>query len=303
MLAAHTILLLALGQVLEPTPQDQGIQVTHDYCADLVDMAPAAPADQCAWPEYLKVIVALGCIPDEIADTPKPGNAGWAPIEEYLKSHGPALEQLRRATQIPVLGYPLSMSIDPQLLALRFCPKYDCHPEDPKPQEKPPRVSELAYPYIGKFRGFTRLLSCDVQFAITLKDGDRVGQDLDALLGLSRQVCDHDTDIADIVSMSITNTALNLINQVLADAPGLIPDAHLRGLLAGLAQSPLQGRTRPRVNYARCEILDFLQRAYSDDGAGDGHLTMQGVREYDQIARRRRPCFKRTCSRICSTAT
>ena len=49
-----------------PTPADEGVAVTHDYCRELAELAHQAPPEQRAWPRYLETLVALGCVPDEL---------------------------------------------------------------------------------------------------------------------------------------------------------------------------------------------------------------------------------------------
>jgi hypothetical protein len=283
MLPVAAVVALQLGQVPFPTPADEGIRIGHDYVADLIAMAPSVPRGERAWNKYLVPYGALRCMPDEVAGMPKPGDARWERAADYCRQNRKWFAQIRAAASMPAMGYPLSTKSDPDALALPPCP--DAEPEAPDPPPMaPPRVSELKYQFAGAARSLTRLLWCDAMLAVTEKDGATVGADLRAMMGLSRHAAEHANSMTEGISIAIAEVMFKALRYVLETDPGLLSQTDLNGLSDDLVQYPAGGRIRPSLDFERAMLLDELQRAYADDGKGDGRLTANGIRELDQMS-------------------
>jgi hypothetical protein len=287
--------------VSEPTAKAQGIRVERDYGAEFVALAPKVPEGERAWPVYLRAYEIMGWMPEEVADMPRLGSDGWAVASEYMKPRLEAIALIRRAAAMERLGYPLSTEFDPAHTAVVDAIRppetmeegaVDEEQEEitkeevgvRREEEGPARVFELRFGYLGPMRAMTRALWMDLALAMEVGDGARVARDIEAMLGVSRHVCEYPMEIADHVSCAVVDVALNAVEWVLAEKPQLLSGPDTTRIMRMLETAPMEGRVRPRMEFTRYEVLDVLQRGFSDDGKGDGTLKLEAIKELDLIA-------------------
>jgi hypothetical protein len=278
---AAVVAATQLSQIL-PTPGDEGIRVAHDYVADLAALAPVVPPEQRAWEKYVRPYGVIRCAPDEIFDMPKPGDPGWERASAYCREHRKELDEARQAAAMPFLGFPLSTQTQPLLLQLAPCPNSEPIEPDPAPQT-PPRVFDLNYGYGGIMRSLTRFFRCDARIALQQKDGRLLVVNISAMLGLARHAEEHANSEAECLSIAIVQVAADTLGEALESQPEVLSTDDLRRLKDEFAAFPPGGRVRLRLDFDRALILDELQRTYSDDGKGDGRLTVNGIREVDAL--------------------
>lgn len=120
------------------------------------------------------------------------------------------------------------------------------------------------------------LFAWDAMLAAEGGDGDRVVADIEAMLGVAWQTGrPGSTLIEQLVAADITRKALEAAGTVLRREPAVLTDEHLQRLAHRLVAqdvAPIMSLALERLGFQ-----DILQRLYTDDGQGDGHITPQGL--------------------------
>ena len=121
------------------------------------------------------------------------------------------------------------------------------------------------------------MLSLDARRAAELHDGGRVEADLMAMLGLGRQL--HDSDgilISQLVGLGVDRLAVQQLKRVLSEHADVLTDAQLTGF-AHLLARPQVAADLIDTHGERYFFNDIIQRLYTDDGHGDGRMTLSGA--------------------------
>lgn len=262
-----------------------------DYVAKLNTAADAVRQADRAWPIYRKAWIE-GKIWDlkfdEVMNADnqlvQPGEAGWEKVAGFLAEHAVLVEAARRGGAMPGLGLNAGFSRDytgDDRLAL-YGPDTD-QSERQARKGSPSSLLDgavigMLLPNLGHMRNVSQLLKLDMQLAATQGDGERIVADYRALLGLARQAREVPTLVNQLVAIGIANQAdLSLVglldrNVTALTAEQLAELAHLTARVSALCRIDLDGE--------QAFLDDFIQRLYSDDGHGDGHVTYQGVRMF-----------------------
>ncbi|MBL8761433.1 MAG: hypothetical protein JNL50_09045, partial [Phycisphaerae bacterium] len=260
--------------------------IARNYLDELNAPIEALPDSDRAWPLYREAYLALPTLPKDLAkDFPdiEPSDTRWPLALDYLAACAKPLDLVRRASSKPTLGRPLTtvtdieLEIHTQVRAginpgeARKSAEQAAHAAASDPN--PPLIGILL-PHLGHGRHFARILSLDARAAAHAGDAARVVNDLEAMFRLSAHMSDNAFLIGGLVELAIHAQAQQTLAQVLNESPSLFSDEQLAALAHLVARSPspisFQG-----------ELLGFddsLQRIYSDDANGDGHLTADGAR-------------------------
>ena len=205
-----------------------------------------------------------------------PGDPLWPEAIAYLDRNEPVVEMLWRATSRPFAGFRLSLR--PHLQAAP-----DAGPEiDPALAANPP-VLDLVLDSLGPYRSFARLLSVDARATAESGDARRCTEDLTAMLGLARHAEEHETLIADLVSLAILDLAATSLGDIQTHHPDLLRREHLSTLLTAF-QKYRGGRIRADLAPEEDFLADVTQRLYTDNGSGGGRMCAAGSRQLDRIA-------------------
>jgi hypothetical protein len=128
------------------------------------------------------------------------------------------------------------------------------------------------------------LLVADACVAAGAGDGQRVVDDHTALLALSEQLQQPNSFLVDqLISLAIFGSALENLDRLLADSADCLTDDQLRALAHRIA-AYRGGDITVDFTAERALFDDILQRAYTDDGHGDGRLTAQGLNIVGNLA-------------------
>jgi hypothetical protein len=137
-------------------------------------------------------------------------------------------------------------------------------------------VLDISLPHMGAMRHLARALGMDARAAAVAGDGARALADLEAMLGLAGHAREAPVLICDLVSVAIYALAADVTGRIIAERPGVLDDGQLRRLSERFGS--FAGGTFPlRLDSESAFIEDFLQRAYTDDGNGDGRFCWKGV--------------------------
>jgi hypothetical protein len=246
--------------------------IARNYMREMNAPVLAVPADQRAWPVYLRALREFAPIPEDIRalDTPRsPDDPGWERSSAWLRGHERGLELIREAAARPALGYVFSHDLDPALVEIMKIntPGYQ-HP--PASDNDNPLVLGILLPHLGELRKMTRWLGADAAAAAPSGDRARFLADIDAMLGMSDQCLPGPYMISSLVGVAIHEFARSTV-QTHALREGFLSDDDLRLLAHRLVAGP---RQRPGIDIAaeRIMIDDIVQRFYTDDGGGDGRF-------------------------------
>jgi hypothetical protein len=242
--------------------------ITRDYLAELNAPAAALAPQEKAWPLYREAILALRDV-DDPAREARPGFHGWTELTASVEAHAPALAMVREAAARPGLGYVAGFAIDEADRAV--------WPGIPvEAQAAPAGLISVLLPYLAEVQKLVRLLAADMHRAAAAGDGEIAAGDFAAAIGMSRQVRVPSTLIGELVSLAVVSKALDTLSEVIALHPEAFTDAGLRRLAHEVAALH-HDRLRVRLDGERAWFGDFLQRVYTDDGDGDGHVTAAGL--------------------------
>lgn len=274
--------VMAAAIIAQPLPSPQGpapsyeVKITRNFAAEYNARVLAVPEAQRAWPRYREATELLAddfkqFDPDALAT---PGDEQWPALVEFTKKHAAAIEQIRRASELPALGYITTDASDED--AMRGT-------ADVAPRGNP-RVNELKFYAIGRCRMIVRVLRADAIVARERREGARVADDLLSMLRVGNHVFGQPMVVAGPVGFAVLTNWCDLFLDTVARCPELFEEADLRAIFVALEGFAGGGLLRMPVAPMRDEILDFVQRAYTDDGAGDGRMTDAGVAELDRLA-------------------
>jgi hypothetical protein len=236
------------------------------------------PQDERAWPLYRDALAILRerTRPGESREGDpdiKPGGKRWPAQLEWLARQADALELARRGGERPALGFvfgPDGSGYDPVL----YPP--DKPVPDPARQRDQP-LHNVLVPHLNGLRQLANTLASDARAAREQRDGARLVRDLLAINGMGRQLAREPFLLSDLVAIGIRNAASEQTALAVAAAPDLFSDADLAALAHRLSDVRRVDELFD-LSGERDAFADVVQRAYTDDGAGGGRMTPEGLR-------------------------
>jgi hypothetical protein len=249
-----------------------------NYIASVNQTIEKTPLANRAWPIYRRALIGLGHVARGPILTPKfdaqPGMREWPGLLGTVTRHQKELELIRQGASKPTLGFLLG-------------PKGSVYDEALWPDKKPPAVDPVSgqevqiveLPPLQTMRDLAGLLRADAVLAREARDGKRLLQDLNALLGLSHQMGEDAPLLSALVALTIYDTALGQIELTLRQDPGLIGSEDWIAL-AHRISGPKVAADMITIHMERMAFQDRLQRSFTDDGSGDGRLTPEGVKYF-----------------------
>ncbi|HEV8379883.1 MAG TPA: hypothetical protein VGP99_13615 [Tepidisphaeraceae bacterium] len=247
-----------------------------NYVALMNQPRLSVPEAQRAWPLYRQALLQFGEREkkeavdrlNQVFDA-RPGGPDWEKVGPWLTAHQKVIELARAGAQRPIVGFILGRhgSIDdPQL--------YPGLAQSMSPEEG--FVVAILLPHLSDLRLLASALVTDARFARQQGDAARVIGDIEALLKMSQQVHrDSGFVVVDLVALSIWEIGMQTVEDALLDEKLKLKDADSQKL-AHLLSKPKVAADLVSFAGERMMVLDVIQRCYTDDGDGDGHLTMQG---------------------------
>ena len=244
------------------------------------------PEDQRAWPLYREAMLALGATVagqyrfHELAQV-MAGEARWDEKVTWLGEHQDALSIVRRASQRQALGFVLGpggsqddVQLWPNLTG--DGPRLHIDAKVPGADTIGDPVITVVIPYVNELLILGNLLADDASVSRERGDARRLLGDVEAMLGMARQLAQADGFIyTDFIGISVATKALNQIEQTLVERPELLQNPDLQRLAHMLAR-PDTAATLVRLD--RVAFRDAIQRLYTDDGHGSGRLTPDGLK-------------------------
>ena len=256
-----------------------------NYVEVLNEPTRQAPADQRAWPLYREALLGMsvrgGDAPDEtrlLVDA-RPGDERWPETVEWLAAHREQIELARRAAERPALGFvigPGGSHVDPAMWPGQTDDMY-VPPGGGADDENGQLLLSVLLPHLLELRTVASALAADAVLARQAGDRERWSRDVAAIHGIARQVRGEPFTVSQLVALGLRGLALEEIDATLSEAPQTLRDEDLGRLAHALAGPDVAGDLLD-LRGERMLFHDLVQRAYTDDGDGDGRLTPEGLR-------------------------
>jgi hypothetical protein len=263
------IAVIALWVVLFVRLYSGSVKINRNTLAEFNAPALAIPEEQRAWPIYRRAALSTNRWPviGEANETPR--GRRWAEARAFVESSGEAVRLYRLAASTPDVGVIFSTRADAELEnRWRTTPSPI---ELPPPSENPPAIGILL-PQASVLREGARLLAIDAFIAAETGDAQRVVDDLAAMLSIARHERQMPFLITELCGIAILARTCKTLDTLLIDYPDLLSDVQLHDLAHRIGGLFGGGRVRIRLSVERPFFMDMLQRMYTDDGRGDGHL-------------------------------
>ncbi|MBQ72872.1 MAG: hypothetical protein CMJ67_08200, partial [Planctomycetaceae bacterium] len=137
-------------------------------------------------------------------------------------------------------------------------------------------VLSMPLPHLATVRAAARLLDADARQAIQDGDATRAIEDFQAMLDYGQMVREPSVLLTQLVGAATDQLVFQSILDGIATAPGAFTDEDLESAVAML-EGLGDARFIIDLEGERLFFEDLSQRIYTDDGDGDGRLTLQGI--------------------------
>lgn len=246
-------------------------KLARDYLAELNAPVLAMPEEQRAWPLYREALLDVGDVPRH--DALHPGDEQWPELAAFAEKHAAAIPVLHEAAQKPHLGrlhwageHELDLpdaegNLRDESVALRQSSDADV-----------PFIA-VALPELRYLRKAAQMLLIDAQLAAQAGDGERVCENLESVLRVAEHAAETPALISDLVTLAISSQHSDVVCRLLHEHGEVFRDEQLVRISHELAGFRGGGRLRVSFEGERWTFEDIIQRLYTDDGAGNGHLT------------------------------
>lgn len=257
----------------------------RNYAAELSAEISRIPPEDRAYDMYIDAYASMDDPPRSIETAwphLAPDHPAYSDALKYIEENRESIALMRAATARGYLGAPVSDAMDPRLVdrTNRITPSAAM--EHQVPSENPAMLSWML-PHMGQMRAFARILTFEAHRAAFAGDADATFACLRDMAGLARHAGEQEFLIARLVGMAILVLDLRTTAEIVHGHPDLLSDDQLRDLAHQFSSS--QERTLSfSLAGERAMFHDLVQRLYTDNGRGGGHITDEGVRLFTAIA-------------------
>jgi hypothetical protein len=227
-----------------------------------VNAARRADEADCAWPIYREAIVKMVGLPGAYYSWQhvRPGDADWDHFASHIELNQPPIKLALAAAKKPRLGAYLNEAA-----------------------QESDWIS-LGMDYVVQFKVLHRFLLADARVAAVEGQADRAWEDIAAAISMAQHLQQPKSmPVEQLTASEIFRSALLVTGGILADEPELFSPEQLRDL-AHVIAAYCDGQNSFATDQQNLQFADFLQRAYTDNGRGDGSITPEGLRRLERSA-------------------
>jgi hypothetical protein len=254
--------------------------VSRNFTAEYNERIEAIPEADRAWDLYADSHALLRDRPGpQIDDWPylAPGHPRYAEALAYLESVRDVLDLVTLAAARPRLGAPLSAELDPRFEteSSRAGPAETAF--GPLDDPDNPMVVGVLLPELAHMRRLAYLVAFEAYVGAREGDAERSRRAIGVLVAMAGHAGDRPHVIGSLVGIAIHQAAIRVAGDLIGRHPDFFSDAGLRDIahtVAGFGG----GEITVRLEGERWAFEDMLQRIYTDDGRGNGHLSHEGMR-------------------------
>jgi hypothetical protein len=245
-----------------------------NYVEQINRAIAAEPQDEHAWPMYRAAILSMrdakGHYPSELEWPGSPEK--WPGLRDWLLAHQEGLEQARAAAAKRSLGFlfgPNGSARDAELF-----PTLTSYKDDESTRAGVILYSVLL-PHLTDLPRIAVALAADAHLAREQGDPARAEADLTAILHMGDQLhAGNGFTVVDLVALHLRSVVLDGIEAVLLDGRA---DAGTVQRLSHSLAGPSRAADLVSLTGERNAVHDVIQRMYTDDGNGNGHMTWRGI--------------------------
>ncbi len=263
--------------------------VSVDYIAKLNEPILQIPADQRAWPLYNKVAETLGNDPQlktRIFDGyVSASERNWPTIVAWLKSNHQVLSLIDQATARRSMGFVYGP--EGSVREIKDLAQPVTNPSDPFHHA----FISVLLPQLNGLRSAAYMVAADARLAADEKDANRWMRRIDEIRKAANHSRAPGVVVSYLVEIGIETTRLDQIERMLTDHPDLLSEEQLTQLAH---QNAVHYKPSDVMSFdvERLVFQDMVQRVYTDDGHGDGHLSAQGIANIQMISNSTIPTFR-----------
>lgn len=194
---------------------------------------------------------------------------------ELFRSFEPELDRVREAASREIMGISNWMNYDSIEIEPGIWKLKGIDPDERSWGQK--TLVSVLLPDLSLSRGHVNRLLFDAQLAVEDQDSERAVLDILAALGIGRQVKrGREFLIGSMVAIAVTEQSASVLQELIAEHPS----AFTRDQLIELSHAFVSARDNLRISFKGYVDMfeDILQKAYTDDGNGNGRLTNSGVK-------------------------
>lgn len=279
--AALVLLMLAVYAVVAIRYALASPTISRNFVEELNTRAGVIPVQDRAAPLYAKLqaLKPFDSVTDEhlkqVYPDVMPGEPAWPAAVSFHARNRELIALAREASSKPAVGLRYANEIEADFLPL------DPATGKPIPQGTPdpnPPMTSVLLPHLGQMRAAARLLALDLRLAMSEGDASRIAPDIESMLRIRDQAAREPFMISHLVAYAIEALAARELCVVLHESPALLSDQQLVSVAHHLSVwDAVQGYSGA-LDTERDMVLDSLQRLFTDDGAGDGVLTPDGIK-------------------------
>ena len=258
-------------------------KIKRDFIAELTARDAGYREDQKAWSVYVEADEAwksietsisamqLSRFPEDAHRTTEPAITRLPGLDETdpdfqetanaVRGYEPYLKKVRLAAARPIVGVPPIF-------------ESELHPTGTESTDAY-TLLEVLLPNLSMMRTHARVMAFDARLAMSEGDAQRASDDIVATMNFVRQCNQQAFLISRLVGISIHSLASEGLAVLLTEYPGVFTRAQL--IEIAHANAMLDQENGSWLDIERMMFDDMLQRTYTDDGHGGGHLTATGV--------------------------
>ena len=296
--AAGSALLAGLFTMREASP-------TVDYLPVFNRQAIEADESEKAWPIYRPLWIKHRFCQTQRPDPlfyandktdeyrmVKPGDSNWNAAVAFLDERADLVDAFRRGSQMPVFGFELKLSYDDysdedlQALAPTYWDRIVAgeiprmNPidltDDQQRWESKAALVGMLLPHVQVMREAGRMFAVDTRRAVVENDSDRAIENVEATLGIARHAAEHPILVSALVGFACRQLAHQQVAELITENPGFLSDDQMAYLQELVAADDLHEFVN--LDGEDAWFKDIIQQLFTDDGNGEGKMTMDGVR-------------------------
>lgn len=234
--------------------------VAVDYAGRMEEMV-RVPASEAGWPYYERAVTdveAAGKERDELETAFPEVGVPTEKLAEVVTKHAETLRLIREGAKYPALGAEYKVKAETSRAG---------HQESLIANS----TISLLLPHLNPFRSMAKLVSANGIVAAERGDFAQAIEDIETLVSMARQLKREPILVSQLVGIGLREMALTEAARLLQRHAKEIPEAHLARLAHVLSGPKVPGDLID-TSGERLFFYDMVQRVYTDDGNGSGHL-------------------------------
>ncbi len=267
------------------------LNVAVDFRNEINQPAISVPENERAWPYYHDAIVKIAgnensnFRPERFASSMSTSDSSWGEAVLFLEENREAIATSRIASSMPHLGRAPYLLGDKENRELRFEKKFDQAEVMVRSGSTNQSLGSMQMPHLLDLQKLSLLLSMDALYAAEKGDGKRAVADVQAAIGMAKQLQENRIATEQYTALESVHHALNATAEILRSHSDALTVAQLGQLAHVFADTEILPPFDSKMT--RVIILDKVQRIYTDRGNGAGRLTPEGFKNMMSLQRER----------------